>query len=317
MIAIQCQNFSGPLVSKTDGIDISDSDSRRWLRINWKNSARYLERQDEWTERWDFIKATAGVLATMRQELDTGPHTDGLTALSLTKDGGAVGWSVDPDDDVTLGTHYAPSGDYHLPPHIEILACDELVELDRMQAFMDVVEPLGEQERLVFRHYQHAEDVALIWNCIHIAALLRTKHPHILPVRYVVISEMDDSRVVGFTLPFIRGHGLPPPAGCVLKLKWVKQLIRTLDDMYLLYSITYGDSVDGNIIIDQESDSVVLIGFGEAVKIGTLDRHWHHIAAVQAEPETALNPEAGVASDVVWAIMGYPLRPRCCAFHYP
>ncbi|KAJ9161980.1 hypothetical protein NKR19_g1682 [Coniochaeta hoffmannii] len=186
-----------------------------------------------------------------------------------------------------------------------MLARHELIEVTRLIAFADVVTPVSsssvEQERLVFKYYQHVFDIRANWNAIHIGAKLST-HPHICPVRHVIVDEIDRSRVVGFTAPFFPGGDIyETRASRPFKLKWAKQLFQTLDDLHLKYGVYHGDVSSHNMVIDPATDILVLIDFGCSGKIGTPFLHWHHRAALS--PEVPHNPLYDIREhQPVWAI---------------
>lgn len=249
-----------------------------------------------------FFKKAAPMFAAIRAELDTGPPN--LTGLVVTLDGQVLKRSTDPYDDRTPGTHYAPLSDYQLPAHTKILARDELVEVSRLSAFADIVVPASasptSQERLVFKYYLQVFDLQSTWNAINIGARV-SDHPHIAPVRHVVVDESDRSRVVGFTAPFYPGGNLEQTKHSrVFKLKWAKQLFRTVDDLHLKYGVTHWDLHTENVVIDPETDNLILIDFGCASKIGTPEFTKHHMAAL--EPRGPDHPLHGVVDDIKAAI---------------
>jgi hypothetical protein len=78
--------------------------------------------------------------------------------------------SADPYEDATLWAHCTPLADSQLHTHTEALTRDELVEVDRLSAFFNVVTTAlssGEGEgRTVFYYSWHLGGVAAIWNAI-------------------------------------------------------------------------------------------------------------------------------------------------------
>jgi hypothetical protein len=277
---------------------VYDADSRRWLKVTCRRAAESLADNGESKEPFE---EAYPICAAIRAELDAGPPN--LTALVLTLDGQVLCRSTDPYDDVTPGTHYAALGDYQIPAHTKVMGRDELIEVDRLLAFVDVVTPVSSsspgQERLVFKHYQYVYGIPGNWNSIHIGAKL-SNHPHIAPVRHVIVDETDRSRVVGFTVPFYPGGNLRSKSSRPLKLKWISQLLQTVDDLHLKYGVIHGDLHEGNMLIDPATDNLVLIDFGCSQKIGIPYNHYHHRAALTHEARQ--DPLWDTANDIRWVI---------------
>jgi hypothetical protein len=285
-------------------VSVFDPDTRRWLNVTCRKAHSFIIDNDlNGLGSDDFFEMAAPMFAAIRAELDAGPPN--LTALVVTLDGEVLSRSTDPYDDITPSTHYASVGDYQIPAHIKTLARDELVEVTRLVAFADVVIPASsssaDEERLVFKHYQHVFGLQDAWNAIHIGAKLST-HPHIAPVRHLIVDETDRSRVVGFTVPFFPGGDLwETRRSRPFKLKWAKQLFGTLDDLHLKHGVFHGDIKIHNMVIDPATDNLTLIDFGCSAKIGTPAYAQHHQAALSpVSPEH--NPLCDVADDVRCAI---------------
>lgn len=279
-------------------LTVLDTDSRRWIKVTCRRMGEFLEDNNLSVGDLAFFTQTAPLFAAVRAELDAGPPY--LTALALTVGGEVLSRSTDPSDDVTPGTHYASLGDYQIPAHIKTLARDELVEITRLVTFIDIVVPASstspEQELLVFKYYQNCFDIGSNWNSIHIGAMLST-HPHIAPVRHVIVDETDRSRVVGFTTPFFPGGTLLDTGGSrVFKLKYAKQLFQTVDDLHFKYGVSHSDIHEGNVVIDPATDNLVLIDFGCSGKFGTPEYPRHLQAAVS--PEAPPKPLWAMAYDV-------------------
>lgn len=284
-----------------------DADSRRWLKVTVKGGRRalLLEREPDGSTYYDtictpkFVDHAGPIFAGIRAELDAGPSN--LAALEVSVDGEVLCRSTDPRDDSTVGTHYAPIGDYHIPGHIKTLGRDELVEVSRLIAFVDVVTPRSspspEEERLVFKYYQHPLNLPGHWNSVHIGAKL-WNHPHIAPVRHVVVDETDRSRVVGYTVPFYPGGTLASTTHSrTFKLKWAKQLFQTLDDLHFKYGVLHGDCHAHNMLIDPATDNLVLIDFGCSAKIGS-PHPSAHLRAALTHIGRSVNPMGQIAADI-------------------
>lgn len=278
-----------------------DTDTRRWLKITGRKAGDLVwDLELSSVEDQEFFQHAAPMFAAIRAEIDAGPPD--LTALTVTVDGKTLCRSTDPYDDVTPGTHYAQLSEYHIPAHIKTLCRDELVEVRRLGAFVDVVVARKEKkEELIFKYYQHAGDLPATWNSIHIGAGI-DHHPHILPIRHLVLDEIARDRVVGFTTPFIPGGALSETMGSrPFKLKYAKQLFHTLDDLHYKYGVTHGDDRGMNMLIDPATDNLVLIDFGLASKIGTPYSMWH-LAAALSPDDFPTFPVAAITQDIRMAV---------------
>jgi hypothetical protein len=82
---------------------------------------------------------------------------------------------------------------------------------------------------------------------------------------------MTGSKVVGFTMRYIASDTLDksrPP----FKLKWLRQLMQTVDDLNLKHGIIHQDIADRNLLIDPTTDSIILIDFNDAYRVGLARR---------------------------------------------
>ncbi|KAK3322924.1 hypothetical protein B0H66DRAFT_602347 [Apodospora peruviana] len=69
------------------------------------------------------------------------------------------------------------------------------------------------------------------------------KHPNIVPFDALVVDKLDGvDRVVGFTTRFIPGGNLDENKTRVFKLKYLEQLISTVDYLNLTLGIVHGDT---------------------------------------------------------------------------
>lgn len=209
------------------------------------------------------------ILFALKGELD---RRRDLTAATYALNGDLLSWSVDACFDVTPGTHYALRSKYQIPDTFGTIARDQLVEVKRIRPGADLVVPKSSassdtNEWLVFKYYTSKVTMDEIWNAVHICARLGS-HPNIMPLRHLVVDEADPSRVVGYTAPWFHGGSLDHFTG-TFKLKWAKQLFQAVDDLHLKYGIVHNALFSANLVIDRATDNLVVIDFGDAVRIGT------------------------------------------------
>lgn len=81
--------------------------------------------------------------------------------------------------------------------------------------------------------------------------------------------------VVGFTTRYIAGGSLDAThnvGDCrAFKLKWLKQLIRVVDDLNYKYGIQHQDVAPRNLLVHEATDQLMLIDFGASARIGAAE----------------------------------------------
>ena len=158
---------------------------------------------------------------------------------------------------------------FQLPAHIGTVLRSDLAELDRFQGpdLVSYVCPVTNQEKLaVFKYYMGISEGQCFWEEIQILSNL-PPHPHIIPVDKIVLEEFDGVGVVGFTTPFIANGSLDDNKSRTFKLKWLKQLIQTVDDLNLKFGVSHQDIAARNMLIDPATDNLVLFDFNFSAMI--------------------------------------------------
>jgi serine/threonine protein kinase len=87
----------------------------------------------------------------------------------------------------------------------------------------------------------------------------------------IILDEVTGSKVVGFTTRFVSG-GTLDRSRPRFKLKWLQQLMSAVDDLNLRHGIIHQDIAHRNLLIDSDSDSIVIIDFNFAYRIGVEKR---------------------------------------------
>ncbi|QKX60133.1 uncharacterized protein TRUGW13939_07276 [Talaromyces rugulosus] len=83
----------------------------------------------------------------------------------------------------------------------------------------------------------------------------------------IVVDELK-GRFVGFTTVYIAGGTLEENKTRQFKLKWLQQLIDVVDELNLNLGIAHQDVAPRNIVINEETDSLMLFDFNFSVRIG-------------------------------------------------
>jgi serine/threonine protein kinase len=84
----------------------------------------------------------------------------------------------------------------------------------------------------------------------------------------VILDEVTGSKVVGFTTRFVSG-GTLDKSRPRFKLKWLRQLMSAVDDLNLRHGIVHQDIAHRNLLIDSDTDSIVIIDFNFVYRVGT------------------------------------------------
>ncbi|KAI1074750.1 hypothetical protein F5B20DRAFT_425493 [Whalleya microplaca] len=162
------------------------------------------------------------------------------------------------EETFTLSELYFPSlksSPFQDSPTVCISA---LQEVDRLGPGKDLVAPTGNLEDRVLFHYgltQHARDSML--NQIKVLTSI-PPHQNVLPLNEIVVHDTESPRIIGFTTQHIV-YTSP-----VFKLKWLGQLIDTLNFLHFDMGIVHGDIKPKNLQVDPATDDLLLTNFGKA-----------------------------------------------------
>ncbi|KFY47289.1 hypothetical protein V494_00044 [Pseudogymnoascus sp. VKM F-4513 (FW-928)] len=195
----------------------------------------------------------------------------GQTVQSITVDdkGLLIKVSSDPEDDRTLTTNYprlaaAPSLQDCLTVQLS-----QLTEEDRFGPNVDLVSYMdgpSTSNLVVFKYFTIYQTRPYIWNELHLTKSL-PKHPNILPFDRVVVSGAE-SRVVGFTTPYIPNGTIEQNKDRIFKISWLQQLLDVVDYLNFDLGIVHQDIAPRNLLIDPKTDRLLLFDFDRAAHVG-------------------------------------------------
>ena len=160
---------------------------------------------------------------------------------------------------------YKPSiYEYQLPRPYPTLLRAQLTLTGRLGRFVDKVAystcRWGDETTAVFK-YSHPKP----WGEMQILAQLPTHHPHLTSMECVVLEELTGLGVVGFTTRFIDAPTMDRWAPSrPFKLRWLQELMGVLDELHLQYGIHHHDLTARNLIVDPDTDKLVVIDFDMA-----------------------------------------------------
>ncbi|KFY08690.1 hypothetical protein V492_06012 [Pseudogymnoascus sp. VKM F-4246] len=231
---------------------VIDWDQRRWYNIN--GPLTYIPPEEN--VDIDVLKRYIGQL--------------GQTVKSITVDenGLLVNVSSDPEDDSTLTTH-----DPRLANAPSLQSCpavqhSQLTEEDRLGPTVDLVsyaDDAGLKKLAVFKYDMIFQRRSWIWNELHLNKAL-PRHPNIVPFDRVVLSDAE-SRLLGFTTPYIPNGTMEENKDRVFKLSWFQQLLDVVDYLNFELGIAHQDIAPGNLLVEPETDNLLLFDFDRAARV--------------------------------------------------
>ncbi|KAI9154792.1 N amino acid transport system protein [Paramyrothecium foliicola] len=232
-----------------------------WHILDWDQRRIISVTMDEEQESEDLA------IMHLKKHIDTlGPD---VFAIHLLANGELISVSTDPKDDETTCVYYPPL--QALPGDARTVLRSELVELDRLGPNVDLVSytpctNATEMRKVVFKYYFLFQFLDRRWHELNLWLRL-PPHPHLVPFDRVVLEELH-GHVVGFTTLFIPGGTISENKSRVFKLEWIRQLMRVVDDLNLKYGIAHQDIAARNLLVNPETDELMLFDFNYSARIG-------------------------------------------------
>ncbi|KAF6791390.1 hypothetical protein CSOJ01_14369 [Colletotrichum sojae] len=203
-------------------------------------------------------------------------HIDAVSpdvcAIHVSRDGNFTSTSTNPEDDETTCAYYPPLDSLRRPDGIKTITRTDLKEIDRLTPHVDLVfhessPGVNSVRKVVFKYNMLGLRVPDLWDEMNLWMRL-PRHPHVVPFDRVVVDELDGN-VIGFTSVCIPGGTLDANRLRVFKLKWLEQLTRVVDDLNLKHGFMHQDIAARNLLIDPETDDLLLFDFNYSACIGT------------------------------------------------
>ena len=243
----------------------------------------------------EFNKPLETAARALRGLLDQLPAD--TVAVDLDAAGGLVSSSTNPALGFTRRSRHTALAAFDLPiPGRPAIPRSQLAEVGRFTGPVDLVSDCSDRgsgsEPGAGRRYVFKNDFPAarsFWTELQLLARL-PPHPHLALLDRVVVDEATGEWVVGFTMRHVEGESLEQgPRRPQLKMKWLRQLMATVDDLNLKHGVVHQDIAGRNLIVDRATDSIVLIDFDAAYRVG-----------VEKDPQEGLDSEGrwGVRDDV-------------------
>ncbi|KAK4176602.1 hypothetical protein QBC36DRAFT_328856 [Triangularia setosa] len=213
------------------------------------------------------------IFETMAKHLDGGAIRSDSVWIQVSSDGNElIDQGCQVEDDYTMIPCYWTVDQF--PPDLPTVSRSDLVELDRLGLQVDrvayeVIE--GHKKEAAFKYLVYENNIGPFWeeiNCV-IGMHSRMIHPHIVSFdRLVTETVKGVEKVVGFTSDFIPGGTVDDSKTRLFKMKYLHQLIETIDYLNLELGVVHGDVLSWNLLIDAETDNLLLFDFNSAFPLG-------------------------------------------------
>ncbi|KAM0455703.1 hypothetical protein ACHAPV_002790 [Trichoderma viride] len=210
----------------------------------------------------EYQEDSVQVIAQFKRHIKTLPLD--TYKIYMSESGDLVRVSTDPKDDPWIIIWRFEVEHLQLEKPLsgaETVIRTELCELSRMAWGVDLVSyGTGEEaKRVVFKYALIPQDSYRFWTELNVWMRL-SHHPNIVSIDKIVLDEIH-GRIVGFTTPYIPGGSLEDNPSRGFKLKWLKQLIQVVDDLNLRYGVIHDNITPRHLLIDPETDDLLLINF--------------------------------------------------------
>ena len=193
---------------------------------------------------------------------DLSPEVRAITV----DDGLLAGVSTDPEEDDTTFVAYLPISIIGSLANCSKIQYSDLQELDRLGPGVDLSsyeDEFGVPHKVAFKFnpFNKPRRLQMAWDELNILNSL-PPHPNIVPFDRIVLEDVE-SRVIGFTTKFISG-GTLDNTNIPFRFEWLQQLTQLVDFLNLELGIMHQDIAPRNLLIDSDTDKILLFDFNWA-----------------------------------------------------
>ncbi len=118
--------------------------------------------------------------------------------------------------------------------------------------------------KAVFKYYWTIHNLYKFWSNINLWIQL-PKHPNIVPFDRLVVEQLEEEVVVGFTSVYIPGGTLIDRKA--FKMKWLRQPTGVVGHLNLKHGVLHQDIHPANLLIDPNTDNLMLFDFDRCARI--------------------------------------------------
>ncbi|OAQ71438.1 protein kinase-like protein [Pochonia chlamydosporia 170] len=250
--------------------DITPGGPSSWYILDWDQRRTIAVTMDEEQESED------AAIQHLRKHIDS-LGTD-VYAIHVSQDGDLISVSTNPEEDQATCVYYPPLKDFQLPSHVKTVLRSELVELDRLGPNVDHVSyapcaEATETSQAVFKYYFLLQFIHKVWHEMNLWMRL-PPNKSIVPLERIVLDELY-GHVVGFTSQYVPGGTLKEDQSRTFRIEWLRQLTCVVDDLNLKYGIVHQDISARNLLINPETDAIMLFDFNYSGQIGGIGYSKH------------------------------------------
>lgn len=149
-----------------------------------------------------------------------------------------------------------------------ILRRSQIKEIDRLGRCVDLAEYSvpGAVKKVVFKYQLIPHHLEKVWTEAHIMHALQGRTSIVSFDRFVVDDE--DFRLLGYTSNYVPGDTLRDNPYRPFCLSWLEQLTQVVDELNLKCGIYHQDIAPCNLMIDAQTNNLILLDFDKAIQIG-------------------------------------------------
>jgi hypothetical protein len=224
-----------------------DWDSYRWLNVLHRRDDEMDWEADE-EQQGEWLAGTTRLLRPLMNDLPPD-----VLALDMSESGKVLWTSPTVEYHAGRCTYYPSVHEYQLPASTARLATllrSDLTVIDRLGPGTDKVSylcPTSGQEKVVaFKAVACCSWYGGVWEEIQIMARL-PPHPFILPLDSLVLEELTQLGVVGFTTPLVQAPTLDKHMTEPFKLRWLRELMGLVDELNLSFGLVHQDIAPRNL----------------------------------------------------------------------
>ncbi|KAJ5285878.1 hypothetical protein N7524_001184 [Penicillium chrysogenum] len=221
----------------------------------------------DWDQlRWFKVKGTAKLFPP-GEDVETSvlaQFADYLSpevrSITVNDEGLLTGVSTDPEEDDTLFIGYIPLSLCQSLADCPTIYFSQLQELDRLGPGVDLSSYDGHRVAFKFNPLGMPRRLQMSWKEMNLLSKL-PPHPNIIPFDRIVLEDVE-SRVIGFTTKYIPGGTLAETEPKrPFRFEWLRQLTQLVDFLNLDMGIIHQDIAPRNLLIDPETDKIILFDF--------------------------------------------------------
>jgi len=251
----------------TAGGGITPGGPSVWRVLDWEQRRTIFVTMDE--EQEDDTTA----IRHLSRHIDT--LEPNVRHVQFSLDGALLSTSTEipPDMGDHTDTWYPSIKKASIPEGVESVLWSDLMELDTLGPAVDMVSYKDktavngtDSKKAVFKYYfLDYRFMYHLWDEMNIVMRL-PPHPNIMPLDKLVL-DRPQGRIVGFTTRYIHGGTLDMDNSRIFKLRWLRQLTRVVDYLNLRCGIMHQDIAPRNLLVNSNTDDVVLFDFNLATRI--------------------------------------------------